>query len=79
MVQDQVQFWLAQSPNDVSKTIRWLAHRPYMVVLSYYSYDINGYSSYTEGYDNKNIMQNSEVILVNEPMLFSMNMLNIYR
>ncbi|XP_031116564.1 uncharacterized protein LOC116020223 [Ipomoea triloba] len=57
--------------NNVSETIRWLAHGPSMQVVCYNGYDINGFSFYTKAQDEKSTMQNSGVSLVANSMHFS--------
>jgi hypothetical protein len=60
----RVSVQLKEDPNSISVTIRWLAARPNVNVLSYRSYDINGYCFYTKNQDDKSTMQNSGVTLV---------------
>ncbi|KAK1380991.1 hypothetical protein POM88_027735 [Heracleum sosnowskyi] len=58
---ERVMSQLSQRPDVVSNTLKWLAYGPDMPVRSYESYDVNGYTFYTQRQDAKSTMQNSGV------------------
>ena len=49
--------------NDIFEIIGWLVCRPRVKVLSYFGYDINRYSFYPNGHDDRKAMQNIRVTL----------------
>ncbi|XP_019166811.1 PREDICTED: uncharacterized protein LOC109162589 [Ipomoea nil] len=58
---DRVMQELSEVPNNISETIRWLAHGPNWLVIYYEAYEINGYTFYTKRKDDKSSVQNSGV------------------
>ena len=56
---------------NASETLRKLAHRPKRNVITWQGYDINKYSFYTKGQDDKSPMQNSRVTLRFESQHFA--------
>jgi len=60
-----------QNDNTSSDTLKWLACEPNFDVICWSGYDINNYSFYTKSEDEKNMMQNSGVVVVAESMHFS--------
>ncbi|XP_031131818.1 uncharacterized protein LOC116033200 [Ipomoea triloba] len=61
---DTVMKELAQVPNTISETIKWLAYGPGILVSYYEGYDINGYTFYTKRQDEKSVVQISGVTLI---------------
>uniref|UniRef100_A0A803N0V5 Transposase-associated domain-containing protein n=1 Tax=Chenopodium quinoa TaxID=63459 RepID=A0A803N0V5_CHEQI len=62
---------LAKSPSHVSDRVKWLSRGPCFEVLSYSSYQINGYTFYTKDRDKETTMQNSGVSVLAQAMHIS--------
>ncbi|XP_074356133.1 uncharacterized protein LOC141695821 [Apium graveolens] len=58
---ERVMCTLPQMLGLISNTVKWLAYGPSVLVRSYESYDVNGYTFYTQHQDDKSAMQNSGV------------------
>ncbi|XP_074342221.1 uncharacterized protein LOC141679687 [Apium graveolens] len=58
---ERVMCTLPQMPGLKSNTVKWLAYGPSVLVRSYESYDVNGYTFYTQHQDDKSAMQNRGV------------------
>ena len=54
--------------NDIYQTIWWLVHGPCVEVLSCHGYDINRYSFYQNGHDDRRATQNSRATLADWSM-----------
>ena len=59
------------SEENVSDTLKWLAHGPKHNVVTWSSYDINKYSFYTKSQDDNSSVQNSGVSIEATSMHFS--------
>ena len=45
----------------IAKQLQWLARGPSMTIMQYQGYEINGYTFYRRGQDEKSTYQNSRV------------------
>ena len=61
---DSFDAWLRQKlmgDSLIGDQLQWLAGGPSITVMQYQGYDINGYTFYTRGHDEKSMNQNSGV------------------
>ena len=61
---DSFAVWLRRKlmgDRTIDEQLQWLARGPSITVMQYQGYDINGYTFYTRGHDEKSMNQNSGV------------------
>jgi hypothetical protein len=56
----QVEVELNSPDNEISESVRWIAHGPRCEVKKYSGYTINGCDYHTKSRDNEQVQQNSE-------------------
>ncbi|KAM5554055.1 hypothetical protein ABKV19_026006, partial [Rosa sericea] len=57
--------------NEISETLRWLAHGPRCEVKKFSGYTVNGSDYHTKAWDNEHVQQNSGVTLQADALLVS--------
>ena len=61
---DNFVVWLREKlmgDGTIVEQLQWLAKGPSMTIMQYQAYEINGYTFYTRGHDEKSMNQNSGV------------------